>query len=203
MHRPAVGCIDWLDDLVECTKDRLSGLLIITRGRTVEGGARLVEKARSGYLSIFRVSARIRTTANPFGEISGNEPSPFPPQKVRSIRGGANNTFDRACRRCESNAKRVLRVGRKLRKRRHLNPRADDQITGDKTTRTGLDAKMSVENELLLRVDLGMRGNHLTRTRSGTPGEGACRGGMRGWGHEKLGRTLASGWLHRMVRPRQ
>jgi len=75
----------------------------------------------------------------------------------------ANNTFDRAYRCCESNAKRVLRVGRKLGKRRHLNPRTDDQITGDKTTRTGLDAKMSVENELLLRNDLGVRGNHLTR----------------------------------------
>src|SRR6266576_6246397 len=44
---------------------------------------------------------------------------------------------------------------------------------------------------------------HLTRTRSATTGEGARRGGMRGWSHEKLGRTPASGWLHRLVRPRQ
>ncbi len=26
---------------------------------------------------------------------------------------------------------------------------------------------------------------------------------MRGWSNEKLGRTPASGWLHRLVRPRQ
>src|SRR6266436_5388808 len=40
----------------------------------------------------------------------------------------------------------------------------------------------------------------LTRTRSATAGEGAHGGGMRGSSHVNLGRTPASGWLHRMVR---
>src|SRR5437016_10143301 len=43
-------------------------------------------------------------------------------------------------------------------------------------------------------------GVRLTRTRSATTGEGARRGGMRGWSHEKLRRTPASGWLHRLIR---
>src|SRR6266545_234362 len=59
-QRSAVGSSDWLDDLLECTKDRLSRLLIITRGRAAKGGACPVEKAWSGYLSIFWVSTRIR-----------------------------------------------------------------------------------------------------------------------------------------------
>src|SRR5947207_15138823 len=81
-----------------------------------------------------------------------------------------NNAFDRVRRLCESNAKRFLRVGRKLGKRRDPNPRADDQATGDKTTPTGLDAKKSVQNELLPRNDLGVRGNNLTRRSSATAG---------------------------------
>ncbi len=75
----------------------------------------------------------------------------------------ANNTFDRARRCCESNTQSVLRVGSKLGKRRDLNLRTDDEITGDRTTRTGLNAEVRVENNISLVDGLGVRGNHLTR----------------------------------------
>ena len=42
---------------------------------------------------------------------------------------------------------------------------------------------------------------HLTRPRSATTGESVCGGGMKGSSHGKPGRTPASGWLHRLVRP--
>jgi hypothetical protein len=40
----------------------------------------------------------------------------------------------------------------------------------------------------------------LTKQRSATAGEGAHGDGRKGWSHGKLGRTPASGWLHRLVR---
>ena len=39
----------------------------------------------------------------------------------------------------------------------------------------------------------------LTRIRSATTGEGEHGCGKRGLSHEKLGRTPASGWLHRRL----
>src|SRR6266511_1601937 len=112
-----------------------------------------------------------------------------------------NNTLNRARRCCEGSAQRLLRVGRKLGKRRDLNARTDDQITGDKTIRTGLDAKMSVENELLLRNDLGVRGNHLTRPSSAAPSEGAGGCLLQYFNHRKGGNKPARRRLQLLVRP--
>jgi len=76
-----------------------------------------------------------------------------------------NNPFNRASGCCKSNARPGLYVGRKLDKWRDANPRTDDQITGDRATRTWLDAKVSVDDEISLGDRLGVRGNHLTRIR--------------------------------------
>jgi len=74
-----------------------------------------------------------------------------------------NNTFDCARSCCESSTQRVLRGGRKLTKRRDRNPRTDDQITADRTTRTRLNAKVRVENNVLRGDGVNMCVIHLTR----------------------------------------
>ncbi len=61
-------------------------------------------------------------------------------------------------------------------------------------------AARSAAAKTVTSSDEKMRAIGLTRTRSATAGESARGGGMRGSSHGNLGRTPASGWLHRMVR---
>src|SRR6266571_757392 len=86
-----------------------------------------------------------------------------------------NNTFDCARCCCDSSAQRVLRVGRKVAKRRDLNPWTDDEITADRTTRTGLNAKVRVKNNIPRGDRVNMCGNHLTR-QSSAAASGSARG---------------------------
>src|SRR6266513_1146768 len=84
-------------------------------------------------------------------------------RKKRTVNAArVNNNVDCARRCCEGSAKRVLRIRRKLAKRRDMNPWTDDEITADRTTRTGLNAKVRVENNVPRGDDVNMCGNHLT-----------------------------------------
>ena len=111
-----------------------------------------------------------------------------------------SNTFDHARNRCESSAQRVLRVGRQLAKRRDLNPWTDDEIAADRATRTRLNAKVRVENNIPRGDRVNMCGNHLTRQSSAVASESATGRLLKYSNYKAGGNKPARRRLQRLVR---